>query len=176
MLPDGIGKARRGVTNASRGDCSIVSDNEDASRDSNERHSRLGSTGGARGRAVASGRVARARAKRTIMKRPRERKRARCRLFEPFPRLADRRFCLVTPGTKSQFWIEKSAQISEQKAPADCFKRQARALLVRPLTRLFHVTAMASTTVAPLAFAARVAGTRLDSRRRCVVRSRVPAK
>lgn len=35
---------------------------------------------------------------------------------------------------------------------------------------------MASTTVAPLAFAARVAGTRLDSRRRCVVRSRVPAK
>ena len=39
-----------------------------------------------------------------------------------------------------------------------------------------HVNAMASTTVSPLAFAARVAGTRLDSRRRSVVRVRVPAK
>ena len=36
--------------------------------------------------------------------------------------------------------------------------------------------AMASTTVAPLAFAARLAGTRLDSRRPRVVRARVPAK
>ena len=35
---------------------------------------------------------------------------------------------------------------------------------------------MASTTVAPLAFAARLAGTRLDSRRPRVVRARVPAK
>ena len=57
VLPDEIGKARCGVTNASRGDCSSVSDNGDASRDLNERHSRLESTGGARGRAVASGRV-----------------------------------------------------------------------------------------------------------------------
>ena len=39
-----------------------------------------------------------------------------------------------------------------------------------------HLNAMASTTVAPLAFAARVAGTRLDPRRRSVVRVRVPAK
>ena len=58
MLPDEFGKARRGVTNASRSDCSSVSDNEDASRNSNERRSRLGSTENARGRAVASGRVA----------------------------------------------------------------------------------------------------------------------
>lgn len=36
--------------------------------------------------------------------------------------------------------------------------------------------AMASITVAPLAFAARLAGTRLDSRRPRVVRARVPAK
>ena len=35
---------------------------------------------------------------------------------------------------------------------------------------------MASITVAPLAFAARLAGTRLDSRRPRVVRARVPAK
>ena len=53
MLPDEFGKARRGVTNASRSDCSSVSDNEDASRNSNERRSRLGSTENARGRAVA---------------------------------------------------------------------------------------------------------------------------
>ena len=67
VLPDEFGKARRGVTSASRGDCSSVSDNEDASRNSNERRSRLGSTENARGRVVASGRVARGWTKHTIM-------------------------------------------------------------------------------------------------------------
>ena len=138
MLPDEFGKARRGVTNASRSDCSSVSDNEDASRNSNERRSRLGSTENARGRAVASGRVAIGEDETHDYERPRRESR-HVFPFRLAALFAQRPSSPISNASSSRTFSHP-IEISSRKSTCVRFKRQARELLVCPRTRRLPVT------------------------------------